>query len=148
MSHNPYEAPKSDVGSTTQPSSDKITDAGNINPRELAFTQQFLIWAFIASIIALFCKPLFILVTPFAVWCLYRTAVVLKLPAGWRLFYLFTGLIPAASLLIPALASVGPVLSLLALLRLNARATKALKDAGVKVGLLGVKTNDIPPRSS
>lgn len=144
MSHNPYEAPKSDIGSTAQPPLDKIIDTTSINARELAFTQQFLIWAFLASLVALFYKPLFILVSPFAAWCFYRTAVVLRLPAGWRLFYLFAGLIPAISLVSPALEPVR-LLSLFAFLRLNARAIKSLKSAGVEVGLLGVKTRNIPP---
>ena len=147
MSDNPYDAPKSDVSSTSQPPSDKIIGAVSINARELAFTHQFLIWAFLASAGAIFYKPLFILVSPFAAWCLYRTAVVLKLPDGWRMFYLFAGLVPAVSLLAPALAPVG-LLFLFAFLRLNARATKVLKSAGVKVGLLGVKTKDIPPRAA
>ena len=103
---------------------------GTADIRRVALAQRLLLWAVLASFIGLL-VPLGMLVTiPFQLYCVFRLAKAFGMSSGRATVWL--------------LAMFIPVVSLICLLVLNARATRTLRNYGVKVGLMGARMADLP----
>jgi hypothetical protein len=97
--------------------------------REVGLAQRMAIWGVISGLLAGF-PPALIVVIPFQLYCYYKLA---------RSLDLHLGIIVLCTLLM-----VIPLVSMLTLLILNQKATKILKNAGIRVGLMGAQKADLP----
>ena len=98
--------------------------------REVGLAQRFLMWAILVSLLGIFIPFSFFLIIPFRLYAVYRFARALSIGIVGSILY-------TAVMFIPFIA-------LICLLVLNRQATRILKDAGIRVGLMGAKTSDLP----
>ena len=97
-----------------------------IDIKELGIAQRQLIWALPIGFLGLF--PYVMLLTiPYQLYCLLRVSTALQYGIFIRIIFLLFGVIP--------------FLGMISLLVLSMNATKVLRSAGLKVGLLGVNRN-------
>lgn len=94
--------------------------------------QKAILWLILVSFVGLFFPPLLFITGIGSLICIYNLAAALKLPAPW--LYAVLGLIP--------------YIGLVALFVINNKATAALKQRGIKVGLMGAKLSEVSGRSS
>lgn len=102
--------------------------------RQIAKSQNLLMWALLAGLAAFFIAhipflglPLVIIVVVFEIYALYQLGTALRLPLVWLM---------CVGMLIPCV-------SLLILVLVSGRASKILKAAGVRVGFMGGRAEDI-----
>lgn len=98
--------------------------------RNVGQAQRLLIWAVLASIVGWIAPYGLYVAVPFQLYCVYKLAKALGLGTGASVFYLIAMFIP--------------LVSLICLLVLNSEATNFLRDAGIRVGLMGAKSSDLP----
>ncbi len=98
--------------------------------RAIGLAQRLLLWAVLASILGWVIPFAFIITIPFQLYCVYKLAKALQLSTVASVLYLIAMFIP--------------LVSLICLLILNGRATRALKEAGIRVGLMGAKPSTLP----
>lgn len=100
-----------------------------LNIREVGLAQRLMIWGVLAGIFGLI--PILLVITiPFHLYCTWRITSALQIETGAKIFCMLLMLIP--------------LVSLITLLILNGKATRALQGAGIKVGLMGAKVADLP----
>lgn len=95
----------------------------------IAAAQKLLIWGVLAVMVPFISPVLYAAAIPFQLYAVYRTSKALDFGGVAVVVYLIGMLIPLISLGI--------------LLILNSKATKALKNAGVGVGLIGARSKDL-----
>lgn len=98
--------------------------------RAVGIAQRLLLWAVLASILGWIIPFAFLVTIPFQLYCVYKLAKALELGTGALILYLTAMFIP--------------LVSLICLLVLNSKATSVLRDAGIKVGLMGAKPSELP----
>ncbi|HEY6871278.1 MAG TPA: hypothetical protein VI298_00995 [Geobacteraceae bacterium] len=96
---------------------------------QIAAAQKLLIWGVVAAMAPLISPVLYVLAIPFQLYAVYRTAKVLEFGSGFIALYVVTMFVP--------------LLGIIMLLVLNSSATKALKAAGISVGLVGARKGDL-----
>lgn len=96
---------------------------------DIASAQKLVILAVVVGLVGNIYWPIMIVTLPFMVFAGYRLATALGMSTESTVLFLIAMLIP--------------FLGLVCLLVLNARATRALRKAGVRVGLLGAKGSDL-----
>jgi len=116
-----------------------------VDLREVAKRQRSLLWFILGLLLfqlsiltdALGLPPVFMLPVVIVYWLLLISIVVsvLRLLAGLRVHAIWH--------ILCALLLIAPCINLLVLLVVNGRATRALKDAGLHVGLMGVKDDQL-----
>jgi hypothetical protein len=102
--------------------------------RRIAHKQNLLMWSVLAGFAWLFISqipfvglPTFIAIVVFQIYALYSLGTCLRIQnIALSCIFLFI-----------------PVVSLLVLVRVSGKASKVLKEAGVKIGLMGGNANDI-----
>lgn len=105
--------------------------------RRIAKFQKLVLWSVLANILSIFIVSaiprLGILISLsliiFQIYSIYNLGKALKLSMAWIVLFLIGLFIP--------------LVGLLCLLSINSQATKALQDAGVKVGLMGANPDEI-----
>lgn len=102
--------------------------------REVAYSKQFLFWAFLASIVGTIIPFAGIVTIPVLLYCVYDLTSALELNRTKRFLYL--------------VAMFFPLISLLALLNLNGKAKWFLKTHGTKIGLVGAVKEDLSAKKS
>lgn len=102
--------------------------------REIASAQKWVIWSVLIGIIGNIIWPLMIITIPILLYAVYRIACA-------------TGRNRAGAYVPWMLAMFVPFLSTICLLVLNAKATKALTQGGIRVGLFGANSSDFARRS-
>lgn len=102
--------------------------------RNVGLSQKLLLWAVLASILAWIIPFAFIVAIPFQLYCVFRLAKALEM-----------SMVAIVSLM---LAMFIPLVSLICLLVLNSKATSTLQLTGIKVGLMGAKSSDLPSAKS
>lgn len=128
MSENPYKTPESAVDPRIQ-----LSEFEAQQLEKLAVGQKIVIFAILAYFIAVIVRPAFPLLTFIIVIAclitslvgLFQVVKVLKLHIALKVLYFIALFIP--------------LINILALASINARATKTLKAGGYKVGLLGAR---------
>jgi hypothetical protein len=100
-----------------------------LNLREVGLAQRLLIWGFLAGILGALPILLFITV-PFLLYCTWRISSALQLHIVTKVFCMLLVLLP--------------IVAAITILVLNGKATRTLQDAGIRVGLIGAKTADLP----
>ena len=100
-----------------------------LNIREVGLAQRLLIWGVLAGFFGII-PILFIVIIPLHLYCIWKIASALQIETGAKIFCMFLMFIP--------------LVNLMTLLILNGKATRALRDAGIKVGLMGAKIADLP----
>jgi len=119
---NPYEAPKAQVA--TQPFNDASID-------KIARGQRLVVYAFILYFVAMALQSTLGLITGLVALAALVMALI-------GVFCLSSGMGHASGLKILWIVLMFvPLINLITLLRLNSSATKALRAAGYRVGLLG-----------
>jgi len=98
--------------------------------RNVGQAQRLLLWAVLASIVGWIFPVVLIVAIPFQLYCVYNISKALEFSTGASILYL--------------VAMFLPLVSLLCLLLLNSKATGVLRDAGIKVGLMGASPDDLP----
>ena len=109
------------------PNSASTSDSGP-GIREVGLAQRLLLWAVLASFVGIVFRPAMLLTIPFQLYSVYKLAKALEMSSGASSGWLVAMFIP--------------LVSLICLLVLNSRATKVLKQAGIRVGLMGAKVAD------
>ncbi len=94
---------------------------------EVGKRQKAIIWLILISIPAIFIPFTSLVVGLISVYFIYKLAKAVKSSLAW--LYIILGFLP--------------LISLLALLHLNAKATRALREKGLKVGLMGASSSDL-----
>ena len=102
--------------------------------RAIGLAQRLLIWAMLASLVGWLIPFAFLIAIPFQLYCVYKLAQALQMGTAISILFL--------------IAMVIPFVSLVCLLALNNAATRDLKEAGIKVGLMGAKPSSLPPAES
>ena len=117
------------------------------NIRKVGLAQRLLIWVMLASIVVMLASmvgaalvvgsldahlvvPAMIMTIPFQLYCVYKLAKALDMATGIAVLWLVSMLIP--------------LVSLVCLLVLNGKATRTLKSAGIRVGLMGASVAELP----
>lgn len=95
----------------------------------VARAQKLLIWAVVAGLTVFITPALYIVAVPFKLYAVYRISKVLGFSMAFRVIYMLCMFVP--------------LLALIFLLMLNAKATENLRRLGVGVGLLGAKRKDL-----
>jgi hypothetical protein len=98
-----------------------MTQYTNDDVFAIAKTQRVIIWLVLASLVDFVFPPAFIIITFFKIMFVYSLAGELKLNDSWAWF---------VCMLIP-------LVNIILLLKLNAKATAIIRSKGVKVGLMG-----------
>lgn len=126
MSENPYQAPQSSVESQIQ-----LSEIEAVELRKLADGQKIVIFAILAYFIAMMVRavfpPLTYIIIPASLIMslvgLIKVVRILKMHTVFKVIYFILLFVP--------------LINILALASINARATKMLRAGGYKVGLLG-----------
>lgn len=93
-----------------------------------AKAQKGILWCILGNVAGvLFYWPILVAVLPFQIYFVYKLAISLRMVAP----------------LVWCIAMFIPLVSLLLLLVLSQRATKAIRQKGVKVGLMGARIADL-----
>jgi O-antigen ligase len=100
-----------------------------LNIREVGLAQRLLMWGVLAGIFGLV-PVLLIVIWPFHLYCYWRITSALQIETGAKIFCMLLMLVP--------------LVNLITLLIFNGKATRALRGAGIKVGLMGPKIADLP----
>ncbi len=101
-----------------------------IDRRSVARSYKLVVLSSIATFIAAFVPLKYsILAIPVACYATWVMSRAIKASAIFTTVYLFLAFVP--------------VINILALISLNARASRLLKAQGLEVGLFGVRTNDL-----
>lgn len=95
--------------------------------RAVGKAQRLFLWAVLASL--LWFIPYSFIVLPFQLYCVWNLAKSLGLSTGISAVYIILMFIP--------------IVNLIALLVLNEKATCALRNAGIRVGLMGARPSDL-----
>ncbi len=101
--------------------------------REVGLSQRLMVWAILTWFIGFF-PPAMLVTVPFQLYCVYRLARALQLGATMIAVALLVALIP--------------LICLVAFVMLNQKAIRALRSAGIQVGWMGARKEDLPPRSA
>lgn len=120
--YNPYEAPKAEI---TEPFDDRA------ELDRIASAQKLVIYALLAYLAGMFLRAA---IGPAAI-LLWLAALVMGLVGSFRLCSSLGFSTPVKVILMLLLFV--PLVSLIVLLVLNGKATRRLRDAGYRVGLLG-----------
>ena len=98
--------------------------------RKVAEALRLLIWSIVATLIAFVphIGAAYLLVYLFQLWATYSLGTALKFKNVW----------------LWVLGTMVPCVGLFILLRMNSKATKMLQSAGVPVGLMGAKMDQLP----
>ena len=94
---------------------------------EVAKRQKMILWMILASLAAFFFPPAMIVVNLIQIYFIFKLAQAVRSPSAWIYIVL----------------SCLPLISLIALLYINGKATKVLKENEIKVGLMGADPSDL-----
>ena len=94
---------------------------------EIADRQKYIIGLVLLSLVGSFIKYAFIPIGIFMVYFIYKLAIAVR--SSYPFAYVICAFIP--------------FLSLIALLHINGKATRILRDNGIKVGLMGARESDL-----
>ena len=94
---------------------------------EIAKRQKQILWIILISFLCMLFPPAILIVAIFQVFYIYKLAVAVRSSFAWGYIIL----------------SFLPLISLLALLSVNGKASRILKANGVKIGLMGVAKSDL-----
>jgi hypothetical protein len=106
---------------------DEYRDADRLH--RIAVAQKLLIWGVVVAMVPLMSPVLYLLALPFQLYAVYRTSKALDFGSGAVVLYI--------------VAMFVPLVGVIMLLVLNSNATKALKAAGISVGLIGARKDDL-----
>jgi hypothetical protein len=101
----------------------------SVDLREVGLSQRLMVWAIIGWFIGFF-PPAIAITIPFQLYSVYRLGRSLQLSA------------PAVAGYI--LLTFAPFICLLGFLALNRKAINVLRGAGIRVGLMGARKEDLP----
>jgi hypothetical protein len=131
-----FTAPGNGMGERSRSFADNINESSvkSIDLRKVGLAQRLLIWAVVASILGVI--PIMTLVVlPFLWFSVWRLGVALQMRISTRIIYV--------------LLMVIPLINIVMLLILNKKATTALSESGISVGLMGARLEDLPgPRNA
>ena len=94
---------------------------------EVAERQKLILWMILISFAALFFPPAIIVVNLIQIYFIFKLAQAVRSPSAWIYIVL----------------SCLPFISLIALLYINGKATKVLKENEINVGLMGADPADL-----
>ena len=100
-----------------------------LNLRDVGLAHRLLNWAVFASFFLIYSPYFVFVVMPFSLYCIWRISSALQFNALAKTFCM--------------LLSIIPLINIIPLLVLNGKATSLLKGAGIRVGLMGPKVNDL-----
>ncbi len=122
MNDNPYNTPEA-----TSPGGEKTDDRQFVI--SVGKSQRAIMWVILASIIGLFIPFAPIVTGILCVVFLYKMAKALKMST--------------ASCVLLAIGAFIPIVGLIILLVVNSKATKLIRDNGIRVGLMGANRGDL-----
>ena len=105
----------------------------SLDLREVGLSQRLMMWAILGWFVGFF-PPAMIITIPFQLYCVYRLARSLQLRA--------------AVIVTALLLTLVPLICLLVFIAMNQKAVNALKSAGIRVGLMGARKEDLPARTT
>ena len=105
-----------------------------LNLRDVGLAHRLLNWAVFASFSFLYEPYLAFVAMPFSLYCIWRISSALQFKTFWIILCLLLSLSPLFGI---------SYINLILLLVLNGKATRVLKGAGIRVGLMGANVNDL-----